>query len=385
MSGIGDRVIRSVRERLQIGSHEVIEAGRGISWSPAGLRQRIWAEEPFEDDGYVLTRINVRTDALVGVSEAEDDYAKLATLMCQSTVSGAVIGIPDPGRLAFASTIIAHEETATDVAYVASVAATIQLAEAHILAPALAASLAGILALEPGSEAELAASGHPALHSIANAFAPAGEGPSRWAGQELEHLADTLPSPPCVLAHSDTTGLTAEFPFGKDTSLLTVRTDQRHPRMGSGALLLLRLPWRGSKNESARLALELNRRELTEITAHHFLGSWCLDPGGGVAFASFLPNLLHSPNVLTNLVFCMARRARWVAERVFGHNWEGDFQRSSEAVLHRAQRFLAAAEQARPDSFVSGLLAAVENFPLLADENVPLGTGIVAGSPCGAA
>src|SRR5690606_28133628 len=31
------------------------------------------------------------------------------------------------------------------------------------------------------------------------------------------------------------------------------------------------------------------------------------------------------------------------------------------------------------------LLAAVENFPLLADENVPLGTGIVAGSPCGAA
>src|SRR5690606_3672733 len=32
-----------------------------------------------------------------------------------------------------------------------------------------------------------------------------------------------------------------------------------------------------------------------------------------------------------------------------------------------------------------GVLAAVENFPLLADENVPLGTGIVAGSPCGAA
>ncbi len=31
------------------------------------------------------------------------------------------------------------------------------------------------------------------------------------------------------------------------------------------------------------------------------------------------------------------------------------------------------------------LLAAVENFPLLADDNVPLGTGIVAGSPCGAA
>lgn len=339
MSELGKRVIESVAERLQMETARWMEGGRGVSWSPGGLTQQIWAEAPFRDGDYVLTRIHVRTDLVNNVDHTEENLAKIVSLVAFSTLSGALLGVPEPGRLSYAASAVVHAETEEDWMGLLAFVAAVQLAEAHIMAPDLARSLGGTLPVDRDVDAEPEAEIHPALTFVRDAVAPAGEAASRWIGPELTALSKRLASPPCVLANSDPTRLTAEFPFGEATSLLTIRTDERHPRMGSGALMLLRLPWSGRGILPVRLALELNRRELSERSAHHFLGSWCLDPQGGVSFASFLPNALYRPNLLTNLLFACVRRAQWVTEKVFGLPWEENFELASEGVRIRSEAF----------------------------------------------
>ena len=85
---------------------------------------------------------------------------------------------------------------------------------------------------------------------------------------------------PWLMANEGENGLTAEFPFPgcmPPTALLTLDNEIRHPLLGSGLFILLRLPLnlRGANVES--LASQLNLAELRNPTRTHFMGSWCVD------------------------------------------------------------------------------------------------------------
>jgi len=62
-----------------------------------------------------------------------------------------------------------------------------------------------------------------------------------------------------------------------------------------------------------KLALNLNHYEANEYKRCHTLGSWCMHDEK-LAFRLFVPNLLYTPQALTEVCVAMATRAIWVDE-----------------------------------------------------------------------
>ena len=114
--------------------------------------------------------------------------------------------------------------------------------------------------------------------------------------------------------------LTAEYPFGHETSRLEVALDQTNPVLGPGLALKLRLPVDEPEERMARYAIWLNNREQESVTGCHLLGSWGLDTEQlpAITFACFLPSAVVTPRLTTNLTLGMVRRASWVCEALTG-------------------------------------------------------------------
>ena len=144
--------------------------------------------------------------------------------------------------------------------------------------------------------------------------------PSRGATREtLENATN------CFASSDNGTGLTAEFPFGADTSMLMIKADERHQSLGSGIGMFLHLPIRTTRDDAADWARALNQMEAHETSGSlghqlrcvgrdkSFSGSSLCFP----AFASFLPAFVYRPLLLTNLAHALASRAhelgRWIS------------------------------------------------------------------------
>ena len=128
-----------------------------------------------------------------------------------------------------------------------------------------------------------------------------------------------------VLATGDADGLTAELPFQSETSLLTVATRESHPQLGNGVLIKLTLPVLFSEEDGPRFASELNRRELESLT--QMLTSWGAGAGTTrfVHYVTFLPNVLNlGEGDLFNFLGASYGRAKWVAETIYGDDWESN-------------------------------------------------------------
>jgi hypothetical protein len=166
------------------------------------------------------------------------------------------------------------------------------------------------------------------LGIIETTFVPAGNEPSPFKQAEFDRLV-AMETPPWVLATGGGPGLTAEFPFtgdrpaawlratgsedGPETALLKVNAAERHPQLGSGALLRLDLPIRVPEDGAARPAMTLNAAETTDWAEAHFLGAWC-PHDEGVTFASFLPARLYTPGLLHSMIVCAAQRTEWARQ-----------------------------------------------------------------------
>ena len=164
-----------------------------------------------------------------------------------------------------------------------------------------------------------------------------GKAPSRFAGELVERLA--APNSPVTslasLSNGSATGFTAEFPYAGprpavalagsqspvETALLQVFTDQPHPQLGSGALVVLSLPVKlaaDDKDGTAAYANALNFLEGTTDTGTSMLGAWCVDPTDpdSTAFVTFVPSAIARGGILENLCVYNAVRTTW-AHSVF--------------------------------------------------------------------
>jgi hypothetical protein len=158
---------------------------------------------------------------------------------------------------------------------------------------------------------------------------PEAHAASPWGAREFD-LAQDLLERIGILANSDATGLTAEFPWDKGavshmegflggplkrTSLLRFTTTERHPALGNGLLCRLTLPVSYREDQLARAACRLNVLELVAIDAPPFLGAWTVDPETqSLTFVTFWANLLHRPGVVANLTTWMMARSQ-IAKR----------------------------------------------------------------------
>lgn len=155
----------------------------------------------------------------------------------------AYIWNPQTKKITLRSSAYFHSENVSWLSQFFLGVVSVQVAEAHAQPDALAKLVGG----------EVDESAHPTngfrenrdemLDVITVLFAPQGMNPSRFTTEDL-HAVMKLNPEPWLMANEGEKGLTAEFPFPgcmPPTALLTVGSEIRHPLLGSGLLILLRL------------------------------------------------------------------------------------------------------------------------------------------------
>ena len=97
----------------------------------------------------------------------------------------------------------------------------------------------------------------------------------------------------------------------KRTSLLMLKTEERHPCLGNGLFCRLVLPISYPLEKAAEVVHRLNRLELAATDAPPFFGAWCVEPKSGMpTFVCFWPNALYAPGTSTNIAVWMGHRSR---------------------------------------------------------------------------
>lgn len=335
MPDLGRAVTDYVYDTMHVDDRWSERGPVGFSWWGGNLRQQIWSDPPVEDEGLLVWKLHARTDLVRGWSAVEHRTTKLATLGRFECLSGLLYEPDDPtGLVQLAATGYVHEQNEPFAKLLFGLTCAVQAAEAHVAARTLARLDAVEPAVSEHPTSGLRAEPDDMLRVIDGVLAPRGEGPSKWVGEEVLQAVEMVRQRPCVAVSGSETGLTAEYPFGDKTSLLTVEADSTNPRLGRGCLIRLDLPPRFDKAGAAERALEFNRLEVCEFTRTPVTGSWCLG-GRGLTHVSFLPNALYKPGVLVNMVIAAALRVQWVTETLFGYDMEEYYE---TAATHRRDR-----------------------------------------------
>jgi hypothetical protein len=131
----GKALVEHIFKVMRIDEEWSIRTDRGFSWWGGPLKQTIWAEEPFEDGGILLSRVHARTDLLRGFPDSAKHRTLLALTSHFSTLSGPLL---QDGLLQSAASVYAHKQNLAQWQSVFSDAAFIQVATAYIEAEMLA-------------------------------------------------------------------------------------------------------------------------------------------------------------------------------------------------------------------------------------------------------
>ncbi len=121
-----------------------------------------------------------------------------------------------------------------------------------------------------------------------------------------------------LLSCADGRTLSAYLPFGSGKALLVVSANEKHSLYGEGLLILLTLPPGAISDRplDGDLILKMNLKDEGSRKLKHFLGSWCLGPGGGrrgftPAFLTFIPAAWCNPILAENLILSAMDRCVW--------------------------------------------------------------------------
>lgn len=338
---LGLQFVDDMFSLLQIDDDWSVKEERGFSWWPHTLRQRVWVTRGRDDDGIVLHRAFVVTDAVRNCRSAQTVVDEALSPLGSLASGSAAIFEAKEGTVRLWSAMTVHEQVAGWMSRLLGFFATMQAIEAETRAPDLAALVGG----------ELDASAHPRsgtradpdnmLSLLDTIVRPRGRGASPWAGSsEMTNLRDMLNEGDCF-ATGDENGLTAELPFGQGTSMLRIVADDPHPELGSGVGLVLHAPLWGTASEAAAIVGALNRSETSPRATSHLLGSWCSKRVGAdwlPAFATFLPSAVYQPGLLSNIAVSAVTRAMWARDLL---DMSGERRRVVDVVGERVRRLEA--------------------------------------------
>ena len=307
----GLEAVVSIFKSLSIDDEWSTWDDRGFTWWPHEYAQRVWSEAAFDDDGVVVYRIRIETDVL---SDATLDATALKQLDILNglAVTSALVVSPEHRTIRSAAAAWVHDGNVDWLSRLLASVAALQAAHGQSHGELMAKTIGG--APHNSSHPTTGPRSRPddmlGIMSVVAAFA---REPSTWTGPLLASTVDWFQAASnVVLATGDETALTAELPFGRSTSLLTVHTHQAHPAIGHGMFIRSQFAIAGV---DAAWAAEMNRRELESTARTHFLGSWVAS-GRVPSFVSFYPNLLGLGvgEATFNIVSSNVGRHRWAAE-----------------------------------------------------------------------
>ena len=331
MADIGLRLVHSLYEELMIDEPWSVRRARGFTWWSYRLAQHIEVgPEVWSLDRHVCS-VRIWTEVVRDVDPATDPARVLGALNMLATLN-ALVWDTAAATITEHCTAMVHEENLPWLSKVLATAAVLQNAAAHSRAHALAEACGGVAA----------ATGHPTsgqrpemddlLNVPEQVIVGEGAGPSRFVGRRMRKVGGFLKSMG-YLGFAESTSLTCEVPFTgttpagllpqgtpRQTSLVQIFTNAPNPQFGSGALLVMRLPFTTDTGRVALQANDLNFAEAEGDKQTMLLGAWCPDPNSGtmLAFCSFVPNALSHWVIAENLISLQAKRSRVAAELLVG-------------------------------------------------------------------
>jgi hypothetical protein len=312
---VGNDAVNGIFNHLKIDADWSVPIPRGFAWWGHRLRQRIWSTPAYDDRGIIIHRVYAITDAIrdVQVSQTEVDVAlsPLGTL----AIGTAKIFDPKEKAVRLWTTATVHKGVAEWMTSLLASYAILQVIEAETTAGRASDMIKGVVDQTPHPTSGARQSPDEMLSVLDAAFRPIGQKNSPWNGcDEFQQIAGRLNTSNCFCT-ADSTGLTAEFQFGQETSMMRLISTENHPVIGSGVGMFLQIPISDSEESASKIAGALNRAEANGQAPSHLIGSWCSKTFGDrsvPAFATFIPTALFRPGLLSSLVYSATARARWV-------------------------------------------------------------------------
>lgn len=314
------RLIQQIRNRVLCVDAEWVEDHEGgFRWWPHLLRQEIYADgQRTGFDGSGLEKVVVRTDVCTLNGAVPVTHPGITALTRLATMSGLVL---DNGRLRLHAHAWVDSSNLPLYQMVLGTVAGLQISEAALIA--------GLLEEEGLGEPDY--SSHPTsgvreepdeiASVVETVIVPMGQGKPPWPARMLDDLRETyMDHPPCLMANSDASGLTAEFPFGVASSLLRVEMTQSHPAIGNGMMVLNSFNVEDLEDPLLDDPIGMNAWEVQHGDSP-FFGSWNAAEKGSMSFVSFVPNALNHQAAASNTVILAAARARRMAMKWLGDDW----------------------------------------------------------------
>jgi hypothetical protein len=324
MTNAGVRTVEWLfRDQLKVDAEWSIRTPTGFRWWADKNAQTVEViGQDAGPDGQTGYLISIRTELLRSLDLGVREVTGINALLMLFASMGGPVYDQQTKTLALASLVRVYDGISQWMNPLISVAAVLQIGEARILGPELAKAFHAEEALSGPPGRGMRPQPDEMAEVIATLIAPMGKQPSRWLPAEFQQAVDQyMQAPPALLANAGGAGFTVEFPYGQQSSLCQVMADQPHPRYGNGLLLLQSFPT-GGKSDSggAELALAMNSSELLQRPFGYGFGSYAYRENT-LYFTSFFPNALYRPELLPNIYFSCAQRAREMSVRLAGADW----------------------------------------------------------------
>src|SRR6266540_4485185 len=128
-SDVGLDLVNHVYDVLQIGAKWTVWEQRGFTWWGWHYAQRVWAEPPCEDDGFMVSRVHARTDVMDGFDGCDQQMMSLGCGGMPTQMYGFIRSPERPSCIELASCVYVHTEILDWIKGLFSLAVAMQAAE----------------------------------------------------------------------------------------------------------------------------------------------------------------------------------------------------------------------------------------------------------------
>ena len=85
------QLVRKIFKNMNIDEQWSVNTDRGFTWWGYQYAQRVWAEQPIKDNGFLITKVNAETELLKYPTRSTETELLLAIEIMKASLSGLII------------------------------------------------------------------------------------------------------------------------------------------------------------------------------------------------------------------------------------------------------------------------------------------------------